>query len=1005
MTIKDYNDRPETRVFRLDTECYIVFLGSNGNDYKPFLRIGNTQDLPQTVIANTQNIVITDRLTGNPALETANIFDMYLDEIRYLGDPDLVDHFKTFVRKANLHVQAFDAYTGQEESNANASYVYFYTDGNMSVYFGRNKIFNLRDRERFDGHFIERAKRIRSLFIKNQLRYRPEDFRGPGFIIVDGVVDYFQEGRIVAPSLSASFFKAYAEVGVDPDNLHIVFSDSLSESLVDLLKRKRSKQDQVIVVTTNPELVSTAAELFSIKKQEALDAKVIDFTSGSCEVEDLTLRRTPAGLAVSFKGLGITMQPAGTAPAGPSDRRSGDETGIMSIDPRSGTVTLQRGRHVLQQKVLLNTPHAVREAIPDTASLFHRYFELTLPFYTDLLSAEHGAVVKSVHDAVSGMLQGKDAGQLKQADARLRDLSTPLHPYVRNFLITAESALRLMKNGEGGASPVRTAGGLAGTISRVVHDDVNSVSPDYFVGEIVAGRDDMYLFYRPAKVNVTQNQVETAALLTRRIQEEGATENAIFSSERERLLSLIQELDIPQSRRGPGPAQAAADEKARAEKQQAQEKSMAESAAAADERRRAAAAGQPAGSRDQSQKPGETAARPSETQKKTPAAAPSGSGAAAHSRGSDTSVSERSLSAPTIAPHRGRSSRRSWRVPAAIAASVILIVGALLFFLLRNGRPAKPGSVAQTGANGSSQSAATSSGQSSGTAAAAADNSSTEQTSPAASTANGAAGGAQTTTAQSGQRSGTTSGSNSAPSNGGSPAGTAQSGSTAGNAGTATTANGSGNSTNAGAGNTATTQPATSAPAQQPPAATQAANGTAAAPAASAAGGTATPNAGSATPGTGNAAAATQAAGSASLGSLYIDGIRITIGDIVGLTNSIATANGLANTTAQDLAIGNNPSWIQRGKVFILPDGSRYTVKEGDTVWTVTVNYIRNKLDAALRKYHALLMQYGLEHRIVPIEYRLRRELIAALGTLPDGVYSENFTRMIQGMINEMESA
>ena len=76
MTLNDYNERPETRVFRLDTECYIIYLGENGTDYKPFLRIGNTQDLPQTVIANTQNIIITDRLTGNPALETANIYDM-----------------------------------------------------------------------------------------------------------------------------------------------------------------------------------------------------------------------------------------------------------------------------------------------------------------------------------------------------------------------------------------------------------------------------------------------------------------------------------------------------------------------------------------------------------------------------------------------------------------------------------------------------------------------------------------------------------------------------------------------------------------------------------------------------------------------------------------------------------------------------------------------------------------------------------------------------------------
>ena len=922
MTVKEYNDRPEARVFRLDTECYIVYLGDNGNDYKPFLRIGNTPDLPQPIIANTQNIVITDRLTGNPALESANIYDMYLDEIRYLGDPDLVEHFRTYVKKANLNVQAFDEYTGVEESSANASYVYFYTDGNMSVYFGRTKVFNLRDRERRDVHFIERAKRIRSQYIKNQLRYREEDFRAPGFFLLEGNANFFQDGKIIVPDLSQRFFSAFADAGIDPDQIGIVLADSLTESVIDLFKRKRSKQDQVVILTANPELVSTAAELFSIKKQDSLDAKVMDFTGQKADLEDVSVERQDGRLIVKFKGSSLVLvSGAGSAASLPA----GDESSTLAIDPASSEVVYQRGRRTFRVTVLAGTPHTVQTHVTEPAALYHRYFDSCFPFYVALLPPELNQLVAAINAAVGELLQGKEGASLKQLDSRFRELSDPIHPYVRNYLITAESMLRMIHNGEGGLTPVRSAGVAATSLSRLIASAERTESSMAFVGEVTLGAGGVYLFYRPVKTNVTPNQVETAQVQRRKIVEESEVDRSAFSSERERLLDLISQLNIPQTRRTPGPAEAA-----KVAEREAESRSQATLA-------------------DRESETGKGVAAPSVSEKKqssreTPTSQRSGAqdGIAAYE-----GIPSAGTSTLTGSPERERG---RWRLPVAIAAILIVIAGVLWFVVARGGR--NEGAAGAVAAGGNQGAAA----------------SSTAAPSGSGDTANG------------GNQNATNQGNGANSDTGGSGAVT-DSGSSAGSAGTG----GAAGSNNApGPNNTTGSNNASGTSGQQ-------ASGTQAT-------------------GTGAAEAATATAGQQIPGSqgtaglLRIRGVQITIADLIRLTNRIATANGFRPMGIVNPQIGPDPDWIYPGNVFALPDGSTHLVVKSDTIWYIAADYIRRKLESALTKYEGLLAEYGVVNKIGPSDPQKRQELVDQLKRLEEGVFSENFTRMIRGMIVELEA-
>ena len=913
MTLKEYNDRPEARVFRLDTECYIVFLGDNGNDYKPFLRIGNTPDLPQPIIANTQNVVITDRLTGNPALESANIYDMYLDEIRYLGDPDLVEHFRSYVKKANLHVQAFDEYTGVEESSANASYVYFYTDGNMSVYFGRTKVFNLRDRERRDVHFIERAKRIRSQYIKNQLRFREEDFRAPGFFLLEGNTNFFQDGKIIVPNLSQSFFSSFADAGIDPDQIGIVFADSLTESVIDLFKRKRSKQDQVAIVTANPELVSTAAELFSVKKQDSLDAKVMDFSDQKADLGDVTLERRDGRFIVKFKGSSLVLA---SGPASAGSLPAGDESSTLAIDPASAEVVYQHGRRSFRLKVLAGTPHTVQTHIPEPSTLYHRYFDSCLPFYAALLPPESNQLVIAITAAVGELLQGKEGGSVKQLDSRLRDLSEPIHPYVRNFLITAESMLRMIHNGEGGLTPVRSAGVAATSLSRLIASGERTESSMSFVGEVALGAGGVYLFYRPVKTNVTPNQVETAQVQRRKIVEESEVDRSAFAAERERLLDLISQLNIPQSRRTPGPAEAA-----KVAEREAESRSKT---TAADQESRTGkdAASQPVGDKKQSKTDSATSER-------------------SDARGG-TAAFEAMPSAGTSSLRESKErGRGKWRLPVAIAAILLAIAAVLWFVVVRGGQnEGATGPVAATGVQGAADSSvATASG--SGDAA----NGVNQTTGNGATSANSATTGGAATGA----------------------------GSSSGSAGSADSSPGAAGSNNA-VGSNGQQSTGTTGTWQNP-------------------GGSSTADTGPQIPGSTGTA-----------GLLRVRGVQITIADLIRLTNRIATANGFRPMGIVNPKIGPDPDWIYPGNVFTLPDASTHLVVKSDTIWYIAADYIHRKLESALTKYEGLLAEYGVVNKIAPSDPQKRQELVDRLKRLEEGVFSENFTRMIRGMIVELEA-
>jgi hypothetical protein len=92
-----------------------------------------------------------------------------------------------------------------------------------------------------------------------------------------------------------------------------------------------------------------------------------------------------------------------------------------------------------------------------------------------------------------------------------------------------------------------------------------------------------------------------------------------------------------------------------------------------------------------------------------------------------------------------------------------------------------------------------------------------------------------------------------------------------------------------------------------------------------------------------------------------------------------------------------NPDWIYPENVFVLPNGTRYTVVEGDTLWDITVRYMVARLGQDYGQYVRLTAEYEREETSVPRHSEIRNEL----RLIGDESHSENFTRLVDEKLAE----
>ena len=190
-----------SRVYHVDRECYIVYLGSANRRYRPFLRIGTSAKLPDQIKRHIGSVVISDRLTGDPSEEHDCLEKPISHHMHYVGSKDLVAAVKQFIHEKSIQAINLDASKTAIEHAG--TYVVFYDDANFRLFMDGHRLFDLSEREQADQHGVTMLDRLEQIVTASTGSYRADDLSGDGFLTtMDGSIYRFRKGVLDAAQLT-----------------------------------------------------------------------------------------------------------------------------------------------------------------------------------------------------------------------------------------------------------------------------------------------------------------------------------------------------------------------------------------------------------------------------------------------------------------------------------------------------------------------------------------------------------------------------------------------------------------------------------------------------------------------------------------------------------------------------------------------------------------------------------------------------------------------------------
>jgi len=541
--MEDYRLRPEQRVFHIDTECYVVYLGKDLEDYKPFLRIGTSRSLPSDVKSLILNIVVSDMFTGSPLEERDNLSTIFGDESRYIGDPDTVKRFKEFLRHMELPSEGFQE-DGGDELEDQGVYVYFYEDGNIRLKFDKTEIFNLRRREERDNHYPQRVKNIKNHLVRNSLKIPLRELQTPGIVVREGAAYVFSRGNLGALLLSDNYFAELASCGVDPDRVTTFVTEDVSEGVFRIFKRARAKNDRIHVLSSNTQALKNTVELFKSNDALRLRSEVVKLTPGRfTPLLDFRVQRKGEQFIIERDGVPYTVIV--------SSEGGKTQAGQLRVNPRTGSWTcrLIEGGET-EGTIADGVPTSFVELGQKSADLVGKYLPGKFRYLGDVFSAEEQTAVIQAMDFFNVTADGADpSNQTRALRQSVRSLSRPVSVLFWLFAHNAHALAQLAAEEHSSDSRrARAYASFAEVLSDVVTAAPRGVGLLSAVCDLHVGKAAVLPLYRLTE-NITRDKVEFSYRVSSEILSEAtARDEAHFTDEQERLLDLIGQLDTTKAR-------------------------------------------------------------------------------------------------------------------------------------------------------------------------------------------------------------------------------------------------------------------------------------------------------------------------------------------------------------------------------------------------------------------------------------------------------------------------
>jgi hypothetical protein len=232
MEIKDLIRSDDDRLFIVDPECYIIFTGETTDDIKPFIRIGNWNDMPVELIPLIENIIITDSLIGNPAHEQFNIDVRHLPENRYIGSRLIVNKFFDYQKifgldLTNASVVDIEKDLPELSKEKNISHKdqfigVFYRNGNFKTLLNKNTIFDLNQITEKPISW-QKFHDLLSETYKNSGRYE-----GSGLVVIGHNPMFYHKKHFHSYLFPDRYLRDFSMLGIDPGKIQTILHPSLN---------------------------------------------------------------------------------------------------------------------------------------------------------------------------------------------------------------------------------------------------------------------------------------------------------------------------------------------------------------------------------------------------------------------------------------------------------------------------------------------------------------------------------------------------------------------------------------------------------------------------------------------------------------------------------------------------------------------------------------------------------------------------------------------------------
>jgi len=526
----------EERVFHVDRECYIVYLGSDREDERPFLRIGNSKFLNQEIIKNISSIVITDSLTGDPTLEPMNVTPEAIRNSRYVGDKKTINNYFGFIHHINIEDGLAGSLEGIRDTHDKAE-VIFYDNGNIHLLYDRKVLFDLRAREKKDLHFIQEANWLKDTLRKNPLRYFPGDLQNQGFLIIGGTFLLFERQKILSFELPENYFTSLVLSGIDPDLIDTVITDKVSSSFITYLKRKISRRESVKIFTEDPSLVKSAMNLFKAGQITQLKGDCENFAEGQQKkISGYRIEKTADGYRITHKLLPRPLLLSNQLMSG-----SGD---TLVINPARGILLPPDKTAGLPVLLAEGIPYLFCIEFPPEKRMLELYFKELMPLFHDSLSPEASILAKQLErffdDAAAGAWGKAAADRIKKQIKKVKVNSKSGFVYL---LINAGGICTHLLHKESTDSSIKS---ILSTIIGYINRRTPSISKMDTHFPLIC---DTYLtpggcvpFYRTVKSPIYKEDYALLQEREKEILKKDREERLSYDQEKERLAQFMNEL-------------------------------------------------------------------------------------------------------------------------------------------------------------------------------------------------------------------------------------------------------------------------------------------------------------------------------------------------------------------------------------------------------------------------------------------------------------------------------